>query len=67
VTVVQHGRAAKYPPILTKLNMVEIDETVVKACKQHLQEVSGNLSDPRVNFIFEDGKLPCKRKERLPI
>ena len=46
--------AAKYPDI-DKIDMVEIDETVVKACKQHLQEVSGNLSDPRVNFIFEDG------------
>lgn len=38
-----------------QVDMVEIDEMVVKVCKEHLQEVSGNLSDPRVNFIFNDG------------
>lgn len=38
-----------------EIDMVEIDELVVKASKEHLQEVSGNLSDPRVNFIFTDG------------
>lgn len=44
----------KYPEVET-IDMVEIDELVVKACKEHLPEVSGNLSDPRVNFRFEDG------------
>jgi spermidine synthase len=28
---------------------------VVASCKKHLQEISGNLSDPRVNYIFQDG------------
>ena len=42
--------------------MVEIDELVVKACKEHLPEVSGNLSDPRVNFIFDDGVQFAKNK-----
>jgi spermidine synthase len=32
-----------------------LDELVVHACKQHLREVSGNLSDPRVRFIYNDG------------
>ncbi|WP_124727049.1 polyamine aminopropyltransferase [Staphylospora marina] len=51
--------AAKYPH-LKEIDMVEIDELVVKACKEHLQEVSGNLSDPRVNFIFNDGMKHVK-------
>lgn len=46
--------AAKYEGI-EQIDMVEIDEVVVKQCKEHLQEISGNLSDPRVNFIFQDG------------
>lgn len=46
--------AAKHPGI-EQIDMVEIDELVVKACKQYLPDVSGNLSDPRVQFIFEDG------------
>jgi spermidine synthase len=51
----------KYPNI-DRIDMVEIDETVVKTCKEHLQEVSGNLSDTRVNFIFEDGTAFVKEK-----
>jgi len=51
---------AKYPNI-ERIDMVEIDELVVKACKNHLKEVSGDLSDPRVNFIFEDGTSYVKQ------
>jgi spermidine synthase len=46
--------AAKHENV-KRIDMVEIDELVVKACKEHLPEVAGNLSDPRVNFIFNDG------------
>lgn len=46
--------ATKYPE-LDQIDLVEIDELVVKACKEHLHEVSGNLSDPRVNFQYTDG------------
>jgi spermidine synthase len=46
--------AAKHAGV-ERIDMVEIDEVVVKQCKKHLQEISGNLSDPRVNFIFDDG------------
>ena len=53
--------AAKHHNI-DRIDMVEIDEMVVKASKQYLQEVSGNLSDPRVNFIFEDGTAYVKEK-----
>lgn len=52
---------AKYPNI-KRIDMVEIDEMVVKACKKHLPEVSGNLSDSRVNFIFADGTAFVKEK-----
>jgi len=38
-----------------QVDMVEIDERVVTLAKQYLPEVSGNLSDPRVNFHFTDG------------
>jgi spermidine synthase len=45
------------------IDMVEIDELVVKACIDHLPEVSGRLSDPRVNFIYDDGVKFAKDKK----
>ncbi|WP_243300115.1 polyamine aminopropyltransferase [Bacillus litorisediminis] len=53
----------KYSTV-TNIDMVEIDELVVKVCKKYLPEVSGNLSDPRVNFIYDDGVAFAKRKEQ---
>ncbi len=38
-----------------QIDLVEIDSRVVEACKKYLPEVSGDLSDSRVQFIFEDG------------
>lgn len=37
------------------IDMVEIDELVVKASIEHLPEVSGRIEDPRVHFVFDDG------------
>lgn len=37
------------------IDMVEIDELVVKASIEHLPDVSGRLADPRVHFVFDDG------------
>jgi spermidine synthase len=54
--------AAKYESV-EQIDMVEIDEIVVKVCKEHLPEVSGNLSDPRVNFIYADGVKFAAEKE----
>ncbi len=51
----------KYDDIV-EIDMVEIDEVVVRACKEHLPAVSGRLSDERVNFIFEDGVKFVKDK-----
>lgn len=53
---------AKYKHI-EEIHMVEIDEKVVLSCKAHLQEVSGNLSDPRVQFIYDDGVAFVKKCE----
>ncbi|NSL53210.1 polyamine aminopropyltransferase [Calidifontibacillus erzurumensis] len=45
-----------------QIDVVEIDEVVVKACIEHLPEVSGNLNDPRVRFVFEDGVVFAANK-----
>ncbi len=59
--------AVKYPQV-KRIDMIEIDELVVKVCKEHLQEVSGNLSDSRVNFIYADGvKYAAKSKEKYDV
>jgi spermidine synthase len=46
-----------------EIHMVEIDEMVVDVCKEHLPDVSGNLSDPRVKFIYTDGVAFIKEHE----
>ncbi|MBO8164546.1 MAG: polyamine aminopropyltransferase [Brevibacillus sp.] len=56
--------AAKYESV-QQIDMVEIDEMVVKACKEHLQDVSGNLSDPRVRFLYQDGVEFVKGAEEV--
>jgi spermidine synthase len=43
--------------------MVEIDELVVKVSKRYLTQVSGNISDPRLNFIFQDGTTFVKQQK----
>ncbi|GAA0330184.1 polyamine aminopropyltransferase [Bacillus carboniphilus] len=47
--------------VVKHIDMVEIDDEVVRVCKQELIDVSGNLSDPRVNFIFDDGVAFVKK------
>ncbi|MBC7420870.1 MAG: polyamine aminopropyltransferase [Bdellovibrio sp.] len=44
----------KYPG-LEKVTMVEIDEAVVRACKQHLPSIAREFSNPKVNLIIGDG------------
>jgi spermidine synthase len=46
--------AAKYEQV-ERIDLVEIDEAVVRACKRYMPEVSGNLSDPRVRYYYTDG------------
>ena len=40
---------------IEKIDLVEIDEAVVKVCEQYLPQTAGKLSDERVNKIYEDG------------
>ncbi len=38
-----------------RIVMVEIDEMVINACRQHLPSISCALDDPRVELIIDDG------------
>ena len=40
---------------LEKVTMVEIDEAVIRACKQHLPTIAREFSNPKVNLIIGDG------------
>lgn len=44
----------RYPSI-EKIDMVDIDEMVVKACRKFLPFTARKLDDPRVTLYFEDG------------
>lgn len=56
--------AAKHRSV-ERIDLVEIDEAVVRASKQFMPEVSGNLSDPRIRYIYEDGVRFVKSLERV--
>ena len=40
---------------IESIDMVEIDEMVVQACKEYLPQTACKLDDPRVHLYFEDG------------
>lgn len=40
---------------LDEVVMVEIDEKVIEACKQHLPSIASALDDPKLNLIVDDG------------
>ncbi|ADO82985.1 polyamine aminopropyltransferase [Ilyobacter polytropus] len=40
---------------IEKIDMVEIDERVVRLCQKYLVQTSCKLEDPRVNLYFQDG------------
>jgi spermidine synthase len=50
--------------IVENLDMVEIDEMVVDVCRKYLQEVSGNISDNELNFLYTDGIEYVKKTSR---
>lgn len=63
------NEASKYEGIET-IDMVEIDELVVKASKEYLKEISGTTEDNRINYIFNDGIKyveNCKEKYDIVI
>lgn len=46
--------AAKYEAV-ERIDLVEIDEAVVRASKRHMPEVAGRSSDPRIRYHYVDG------------
>lgn len=52
----------RYPEI-KEIDLVEIDEMVVEACKTHLQQTACDLEDSRVHIYYEDGLKFIRRKE----
>jgi spermidine synthase len=54
--------ACKYAK-LKEIVQVEIDEHVVRTCKQHLPEIAGREDDPRVQYVYADGVEYVKNAE----
>ena len=52
----------KYDTI-EKIDLVEMDETVVRACKKFIPQTAGCLDNPRVEIFFEDGLKFIRRCE----
>lgn len=48
---------------ITHIDMVEIDEEVVKVCEEYLPQTACCLRDERVKMYFEDGLRFVRRKE----
>lgn len=48
---------------IEQIDMVEIDEAVVRACQKYLTITSNKLEDSRVNLYFTDGIEYIKNKE----
>jgi spermidine synthase len=49
------------------VDMVEIDEEVVKAAKEYLPALSCELDNPKLNLYFEDGIKFIKKKSTFMI
>lgn len=48
---------------IEQIDMVEIDEMVVRACEKYLPQTASKLTDPRVTLYFEDGIKFIKEKK----
>ena len=48
---------------ITQIDMVEIDEQVVKVCKEYLPQTACRLEDPRGHIYYEDGLKFVRRVE----
>lgn len=46
-----------------RIDLVEIDEQVVEACKEYLPQTAGKLEDPRVHAFYEDGLKFIRHQE----
>lgn len=52
----------RYPEI-RHIDMVEIDEQVVKVCRLYLPKTAGSFDDPRVSIHYEDGLRFVRMRE----
>ncbi|NUM35216.1 MAG: polyamine aminopropyltransferase [Candidatus Brocadiae bacterium] len=53
---------------IEKCTMVEIDEAVVRACREHIPSVSCALVDPRLSVIIDDGvKYVAQTQEKFDV
>lgn len=50
---------------IEKIDLVEIDEMVVRTCKQFLPITASQLTDPRVRIYYEDGLKYVMNKENM--
>ncbi len=50
---------------IERIDLVDIDEMVVRTCKQFLPITASKLDDPRVNIYYEDGLKYVMNKENL--
>ena len=48
---------------IEEIHMVEIDEEVVKACKEYIPKTACSLSDSRVKIFYQDGLKFVRTKE----
>jgi spermidine synthase len=48
---------------INRIDMVEIDKTVVDVCKAYLPQTASKLSDRRVNIYYEDGMKFVRTKK----
>ncbi len=52
----------KYPRV-ERITLVEIDEEVIKVCREHFPEITRSLDDPRVEVVIGDGVKFVKELE----
>ena len=50
-------------PAIEQIDVVEIDEEVVSACRQHLPQTACGFDDKRVRLYYEDGLKYVRRCE----
>jgi spermidine synthase len=51
-------------PSVEKCSLVEIDELVVNACREHIPQTAACLSDPRVEVLITDGVEFVRKTKR---
>ena len=49
---------------IERIDLVDIDEMVIKSCQKHLPLTSSRLNDKRVNLIIDDGVSFIKNKKK---